>query len=123
MNATPKRTVEAYFRAMQSGPSAADALFALFADDAVYAEPFSGQRKTHNGRSAIERYLRGSWETAPPDMTLTVDRIDVADAVVTTTWTCASPAFPHPMRGRDVCTVHDGKIVHLDVTFIAPEAP
>jgi ketosteroid isomerase-like protein len=116
MNA--RQTVDAYFRAMQAGPEAAEALFALFAPDATYVEPFSGRRQTHQGRVAIEAYLRGSWESAPPDMTLTVDRVDAVGAVVTTRWTCDSPAFPHPMRGRDVCTVKDGLIAHLDVTFL-----
>lgn len=120
---TPQQTVEAYFRAMQLGPADADDLFALFADHATYSEPFSGTAQVHRGRDAIASYLRRSWQTAPPDMSLTVDRIDVADAVVTTHWTCASPAFPQPMRGQDVCTVEAGRIVQLHVTFLPPETP
>lgn len=118
MNA-PRDVVQAYFKAMQAGPDGGDALFALFADDAVYTEPFSGEIRTHSGRSAIEAYLRGSWVTAPPDLVLTVDRIDVEGAVVTSLWTCDSPIFERPMRGQDVCTVRDGRITRLHVTFLA----
>lgn len=113
-----RQTVEAYFRAMQAGPEQAEALFALFDDEAVYTEPFTGTPRTHTGRSAIEHCLRTSWQTAPPDMTLTVDRIDVNGATVTTRWTCASPAFPQPMQGEDRCTVRAGRIVSLAVRFV-----
>lgn len=120
---SPRHTVEAYFRAMQAGPAEAEALFALFAEDALYIEPFSGTRRTHRGRPAIEHCLRTSWQTAPPDMTLTVDRIDVDEATVTTRWTCRSPVFPHPMRGEDRCRVVAGRIVELDVRFLPEASP
>jgi len=119
----PAKVVDRYFRAMQAGASAADELFSLFDDNAVYHEPFTGQRRTHSGRPAIEDHLRSAWQTAPPDMRLSVDRVDIDGPQVTTRWTCTSPVFPHPMRGQDVCTVRDGRIVHLDVTFLPPESP
>lgn len=122
MNMSPRAVVDAHFRAMQAGAEAADDLFALFADDAVYIEPFTGERRTHEGRGAIEACLRASWTQAPPDLALIVDRIDVEGAVVTSLWTCTSPVFPGPIRGRDVCTVRDGRIVRLDVTFLSPES-
>ena len=46
-----RETVERYFRAMQRGPEGEDELVALFADDAVYLEPFSDA--AHTGREAI----------------------------------------------------------------------
>ena len=113
----PVEVVERYFRAMQAGPSAVDELLALFAPAAIYIEPFSGSQQTHQGRDAIERYLRGSWEAMPPDLTLEVDRIDVDGNVVTSEWTCRSPAFDAPISGIDVCTVQDGEIQRLEVRF------
>ena len=118
MNASPRDIVDTYFRCMQTGAEAGDELIALFADDAVYVEPFSGQPRTHAGAEAIGRTLRSSFDQSPPDLTLTVDRVDVDGDVVTTTWTCTSPAFPAPMRGRDVCTVQSGRIARLEVSFI-----
>ena len=104
---------------MQAGERDGAALFALFADEAVYIEPFSGagQLETHRGREAIEACLRAGWKNAPPDMTLEVNRIDVDGNVVRTEWTCASPVFEAPMRGVDVCTVVDGRIQRLEVRF------
>lgn len=121
MNMLPRDVVDAYFRAMQTGAEAATDLFALFADDAVYIEPFSGARRVHEGRAAIEACLRASWTQVPPDLALRVDRVDVDGPVVTSTWTCSSPAFPGPVRGRDTATVRDGRIARLDVTFLSPE--
>ena len=115
----PLEVVQSYFKAMQAGRSAADDLFALFAEDAVYSEPFSGQVRTHEGKAAIESYLRASWETTPPDLTLEVDRIDVDGAQVRSEWTCRSPAFPQPVRGVDVCHIKEGKIARLQVSFVS----
>jgi len=114
---TPVEVVDRYFEAMKVGRDAADAMFALFADDAVYVEPFSGATRTHEGRAAIEACLRAGWENPPPDMTLTVDRVDVDGPIVRSEWTCASPVFPGPMKGLDVCTVEGGRITRLEVSF------
>lgn len=122
---SPVTVVERYFEAMQRGPDAADALFSLFADDAVYIEPFSGvadgTRHTHEGRAAIEACLRKGWDNTPPDLVLEVNRIDVDGAVVRSEWTCTSPAFEQPVRGVDVCRVEDGRIVRLDVNIVRPD--
>lgn len=122
MNMLPRDVVDAYFRAMQTGAEAATDLFSLFAEDAVYIEPFGGESRTHAGLPAIQACLRESWTRVPPDLKLAVDRIDVDGAVVTSLWTCTSPAFPGPVRGRDVCTVRDGRIARLEVTFLSPES-
>ncbi len=111
----PHEVVERYFQAMQAGRKAADALFALFADDAVYIEPFSGSQATHRGRAAIEACLRAGWDNAPPDLKLDVRRIDVDGDVVRSQWTCSSPVFEAPIQGTDVCTVKDGRIQRLEV--------
>ena len=113
----PLQVVQEYFKAMQAGAEAAEPLFALFADDAVYVEPFSGESRTHTGRPAIEACMKGSWENTPPDLELEVNRIDVDGNVVRSEWTCSSPAFEAPIKGIDVCTVQDGQIKRLEVSF------
>ncbi len=110
-------TVDRYFEAMQRGPEAAEELFALFADDAVYVEPFTGETRTHEGRAAIEHCFRESWKNAPPDMTLEVNRVDVDGDTVHSRWTCSSPAFDAPVKGHDRCVVDGGRIRRLEVTF------
>ncbi len=102
---------------MQAGAEAADDLFGLFADDAVYVEPFSGESRTHEGKAAIETCLRGGWENTPPDLALEVNRIDVDGDSVRSEWTCTSPAFEAPIKGIDQCTVENGLIVRLVVRF------
>jgi ketosteroid isomerase-like protein len=112
--------VERYFRAMQRGPDGEDDLVALFAEDAVYVEPFTGG--THEGRDAIRAWLNGSRADAPPDLRLTVERVDVAGDTVEAHWTCESPAFARPATGRDRFTIRDGRIARLESTLVqAPE--
>lgn len=102
---------------MKAGPAAAQDLYALFADDAVYVEPFSGASKTHEGRAAIEACFAGSWKNTPPDLELEVNRVDVDGDTVRSEWTCRSPAFDTPVKGIDVCVVQEGRIKRLEVSF------
>ncbi len=113
----PFEVVQEYFKAMQAGAAGAGALFALFADDAVYVEPFTGTSRTHQGRAAIEACFTGSWKNTPPDLELELNRVDVDGNVVRSQWTCSSPAFEAPIKGTDVCTVEAGRIKRLEVSF------
>jgi hypothetical protein len=57
-----------------------------------------------------------------PDLTITVDRIDIVGEVVEATWVCESPIFVRPTRGLDRFTIRRGKIVRLESTMTeAPE--
>jgi len=114
---SPVEVVDAYFDAMKAGASRVDDLLGLFADDAVYIEPFSGESRTHEGLSAISDTIRTSMKNPPPDMTLEVNRVDVDGDVVRSEWTCNSPIFPGPMHGVDRCTVKAGRIHRLEVRF------
>lgn len=106
--------VQRFFHAMQAGPDGADALLALFADDAVYVEPFSGEERTHEGLDAIREALRPGWEQPLPDLTITVDRVDTEGDRVTAEWTCRSPALPGGEgRGTNVFHVDGGQIRRL----------
>jgi ketosteroid isomerase-like protein len=111
-------TLDRYFRAMQRGPEGEDELVALFAEDAVYIEPFSGQQ--HTGRDAIRAWLRGSLRDQPPGIRLTVDRLDVVEQTIVASWTCESDAFARPARGRDHFTIRDGRITRLESRLTEP---
>jgi ketosteroid isomerase-like protein len=111
-------TAQKYFNAMQRGSEGEDELLALFAEDAVYREPFGGQ--TLSGREEIGRWVRASRDQAPPDLVINVERIDVVGEVVEATWTCESPVFLEPTRGRDRFTIRDGKIERLESEVLEP---
>lgn len=110
--------VEHYFQAMRTGAIANDEILDLFADDAVYVEPFSGVRLVHVGKDAIRQSFVESQVNAPPDMTLTLDQVDVECNRIRSVWTCTSPAFAHPMRGQDLWTIRGGKIYQLETSFL-----
>jgi len=114
-------TLERYFRAMQRGPEGEDELVALFAEDAVYVEPFSGGE--HVGRDAIRAWLRGSWAGRPPGIRITVERLEVVEHVVEAHWVCESDAFARPARGRDRFTIRDRRITRLETELLEPPEP
>lgn len=115
-------TLAEYFKAMQRGPDGVEELTALFADDAVYVEPFTPGGGIHSGRDAVGRWLTASQQHAPPELTLTIEKIDAEENAIQVEWTCTSPAFARPSRGRDRFTLRDGKIARLETTLTtAPE--
>jgi len=101
---------------MQRGPDGEDELVGLFADDAVYLEPFGGGE--HVGRDAIRAWLRSSWPDRPPGIRLTVERLEIAGQVVEATWTCEADVFARPARGRDRFTIHGGRIARLETELL-----
>jgi SnoaL-like domain len=122
VNAQQRKVVESLFKAMQAGPGGEEAMVALFADDAVLVEPFSGQPQTHRGRGAIRQSFRDQWKNPPPDLTLVVERVDLDGSKIRAEWTCTSPAFPSPMRGYDVLTLNKaGQIMRLEI--VVTDAP
>jgi ketosteroid isomerase-like protein len=109
--------VERYFRAMQRGQEGEEELVALFAEDAVYVEPFSDEQAPHVGRAEIQVWLHASWDRSPPELTLRVDRVRVDGDLVEADWTCTSPALPAPIEGVDRYTIRDGRIARLETRF------
>lgn len=112
---TNGEVVERYFAAMRTGAAAEDDLLALFSDDAVYVEPFSGEPDPAEGRDGIRDRLRSGWESPPPEMELDVLSVVVEGDRATSTWECRSPAFPAPVRGVDEYEFADGRIARLVV--------
>lgn len=111
-------TVERYFAAMRRGEDGEQELLDLFADHAVWIDAFGGGE--HAGREAIAEWLRSSRADAPPDLDLVVDRVDVDGPTAIAEWTCTSPAFVRPARGRDRFVIRDGRIARLESTMTQP---
>lgn len=110
-----KDVVERMFKAMQTGLEAEDDMMALFADDAVFTEPFSGEPQSHEGSTAIRKCFVDMWSEPGPDMELTVERVDLDGDRISAEWTCDSQAFAEPMRGVDKLRIRDGLIQSLEV--------
>ena len=107
-----------FFLAMQAGNAAAATMSSLFAENAVYEEPFTGSVQTHRGRDAILATMKAGWQHPLPDMHLTIDRVETAGASVVIDWTCRSPALPGGAgRGRNRFELSDGKITKLVTTL------
>jgi hypothetical protein len=111
-----RQIVEAFLRAMQSGPRGESALVELFTEDGVYVQALSsnGRPRTHVGKDAIRRALRKGLRWNPPDFRIQLDRLEVAGNDVVAYWTCTSEQLPHPMRGTDRYTLRGSRIQRLE---------
>jgi hypothetical protein len=116
-----RTVVENVFKAMQKGPVGEADMMALFADDAVFIEPFSGVPQTHTGKPAIRASFKSMWDNPAPDLRLTLDRVDVDGEKLRAEWTCTSPVFPSPMKGFDLFTIRNGRIARLEI--VVTDAP
>lgn len=96
-----RQTIEKYFSAMRRGAEAESDLMALFAENATYVEPFSGDNQPAIGHEQIRARLRIGWEHPLPDLELDVLTVEVVGSLARSTWECRSPAFPSPVRGSD----------------------
>ena len=117
MSAPPgHETVEAFLRAMQSGPTGEDALVALFAEDGVYVQGLvpRGRPRTYRGRTEIRKALRDGLRWNPPDFSIHLDRLELEAGELVAWWTCTSEKLPRPMRGIDRYTIRDGLIARLE---------
>ena len=112
--------IERYFAAMRRGAEAEDQMMELFAEDAVYLEPFTGQTDPWVGKEAVRTALRRGWEEPLPDLELRVRRVDIRGSEATAEWVCTSSALPGPVVGKDEYTIADGKIVRLVVRIVDP---
>jgi len=106
--------VERYLAKMQAGPAGLDELVALFDDNAVYVEPFGGQPHVHSGKSEIRAFFEVALQQHLRDARLTLDRLDIDTGRLRSEWTCELPMFAAPMRGFDLLTLQDGRIMRLE---------
>ena len=113
--------IEQYFAAMRRGAAAEEEMMALFSEDAVYIEPFTGEDDPWVGKESVRTALRRGWQQPLPDLELVVRRIEIREGGASAEWVCTSPGLPGPVAGRDEYTISDGKIVRLEVRIADPE--
>ncbi|WP_305987230.1 nuclear transport factor 2 family protein [Roseibium sp. MMSF_3544] len=110
-----------FFLAMQAGPSGSDILGSLFAEDAVYSEPFSGQTDPHRGRNAILAAFAASRSDAFDDAVINLGAVEIDGDTITVKWTCYSQAIPGGSgSGTNVFTLSGGRIISLVTTLDMP---
>jgi uncharacterized protein (TIGR02246 family) len=114
---TDRNLIENLYKAMEAGAAGENAMLDLFAEDAVFVEPFGGEPKTHTGLSAIRTWHQDIFKEPMPDMRLQLDRVDLDVGRVRAAWTCYSSAFSEPMRGIDYFTIEHGKIQRLEIVI------
>lgn len=121
---TRPATIDRFFEAMQAGASREADLLALFADDAVYVEPFTkmGAPTTHTGKDAVRAAFRGAWQTPMSDQRIVLDRVDVDGDDVRVAWTCFAAALPGGQgSGVNRFTLKNGRIARLETTLVFKE--
>jgi ketosteroid isomerase-like protein len=116
VSARDRATVEGYFAWMQAGPRGLEDLVGLFEDDAVYVEPFTGQPQAHTGKAEIRAFFERALQQDLAKARLTLDRLDIDGSRLRSEWTCELPMMPGPMRGFDLLSMRDGRIVRLETT-------
>ena len=121
-SATERAIINRFFAAMQTGALAEREMMALFAEDAIYVEPFSGHVRTHRGKPAILAAMREGWAQPIPNLRIVVDEVRADSDMLVARWTCYSTAMPGGQgRGENIFKVRNGKIEHLE-TSILPSA-
>ncbi len=120
-----QEVIENSSRAMQLGPAGESAIMALFTDDAVWIEPYIGQRRTHSGKEAIRAALKQMWQQpSPPGFAIATDRIHAEGPNVRVEWTCSCVGVPMLMRGHSLYTISsDNRIERLELFITEAPAP
>ena len=113
-----RSVVDRYFAAMRRGAEAQEEMMSLFADDAVYIEPFIDPEVPAQGRDEIRERLSVGWESPLPDMELYVLEVETGADGARSLWECRSPALPSPVRGEDIYQISDGVITRLEVRIL-----
>lgn len=109
-------TISRYFAAMRRGAAGEGDLMSLFAEDATYVEPFSGNSEPAVGHEQIRDRLRAGWDNPLPDLELDVLTMEIVASHAKSSWECRSSAFPQPVRGSDSYTFNSvGAIQRLEV--------
>lgn len=107
--------IRRFFAAMQAGTTGETVMAALFAEDAIYIEPFSGKPQTHRGKAEILAVFREGWKSPLPDMRIEIDGVIADGDTLLVKWTCYSPALPGGNgRGENRFTISSGKIIRLE---------
>ena len=103
-----------FFLAMQAGPHGLERLGAMFAEDAEYTEPFSGQQGPHRGRKAIMAAFDASRTEDFDDAIIQLGAVEVVGDKIMVNWTCISKAIPGGQgSGTNEFHIVDGVIAKL----------
>jgi hypothetical protein len=104
--------VDLFFRVLCAGRSELEEMMALFSEDAVYTESFSGGVRVHRGKAAIRDRMAEGWHW----MKIVVDYMDVSRETVLTVWTCDSAAISGGYGvGTSTFVIRDGLIARLEM--------
>lgn len=107
---------------MAAGPSGEAPMMALFADDAVLLEPFTGAPREHIGKDAIRKAYRELFhEPPPPDMRLSLLRVEREGDTIRAEWSCTASTYATDRLGVDRFLVREGLIHRLEITITQPE--
>lgn len=115
VNDNDRQIVADLFKAMQAGPAGTEALLALFAEDGVLVESFTGHVQTHIGKPAIRAGLAEMGRNRAPDLSLKLERVDMDEDRIRAEWTCTASVLPSPIRGYDLFTIRSDKIARLEI--------
>lgn len=110
-----RSVVATYFAAMRRGSDAEEEMMSLFAEAAVYSEPFIAPNEPAVGKDEIRHRLRAGWADPLPEMELDVLEVTLEDGYARSIWECRSPRLPGPVRGEDRYEIVDGLITRLEV--------
>ncbi len=123
MTLIPKEIAN-FFTAMQAGRAGAEEMAAVFAEDAVYIEPFSGKPQRHEGKAAIMAAMAQGWDYPLPDMRIRIDHVTTHGQEFRIRWTCLSPGLPGGRgQGENRYRMQaNGQIAELETTLQTGEA-
>ncbi len=116
-----RAVVEKVFQAMHARAEGEKVMATLFADNATLTEPFSGEVRSHKGKSDIMAWFRSAVAEMPEDMAIKMNRLDLDGDRVRADWTCTSSVFPTPMKGSDYYRFAGGLISEAE--FVVTEMP
>lgn len=110
--------VSNFFLCMQAGRTGVDALMNLFAEDAVYEEPFTGTQRRHVGRDAIRKAMTEGANAPLQDTRIEINTATVEGGEIHIAWTCHSPSLPGGRgSGLNRFVIEEGLIQSLITTL------
>jgi SnoaL-like domain len=111
-------TIANFMTAMQAGKAGRATLEAVFTEDAVYIEPFSGTVMRHEGRPDVIAAIAKGWESPLPDVHIRIDHVAARAADILLSWTCFSPALPGGQGlGTNRYIMREDRIALLETTL------
>lgn len=119
MTANAREVVDKYFQLMHRWSDME--FLTLFAENAVFVEPFSGKVRKHTGREAIKQSFLEQWKNPPPNLKFQMGQVHVSGASVRAEWSCTWDGLNGTMRGYDDFEIRAGKIASLEI--IVTEMP